>query len=272
MNAEWTTHKLQVHGNDRRIHLLPLHGYTEAFTLIEMLVVIAIIGILAALLLPVLGRAKASGKRTACLNNLNQIAKGVNMYAGDFNEVLFPTNGPTLNPPPLPAYYEWTAYNPFMRSYVGLKDAPSPQDKLFACPADIFYQGGPNGLVSQGEHLQSSNNFSSYAFNAGNAVFRARELFPGMFPGIMGTKLSSIVFPGKTVQVAEFPAFDSYSWHTPRPSGEDYYNNAPNLLSFVDGHVNQVKMYYGTNNPSRLRQHPLAFNPPPGYDYKWSGD
>jgi len=48
----------------------------KAFTLLEMLVVIAIIGILAALLLPVLGRAKVTGKRAICLNNFKQIANG----------------------------------------------------------------------------------------------------------------------------------------------------------------------------------------------------
>jgi hypothetical protein len=44
------------------------------------------------------------------------------------------------------------------------------------------------------------------------------------------------------------------------------------MISFVDGHVSDVKMCYGSNNPSQYRQFPLAFNPPAGYDYKWSGD
>jgi hypothetical protein len=93
-----------------------------------------------------------------------------------------------------------------------------------------------------------------------------------MFPGIMGSKLSSIDVSAKTVLVAEFPAFDSYSWHQPSPPGEVCYNHAPNMLGFVDGHVSYVKMYYGSNNPSQIRQHPLAFNPPAEYDYQWSGD
>jgi hypothetical protein len=121
-------------------------------------------------------------------------------------------------------------------------------------------------------HLQLYATFSSYAFNAGNAVFRAKHPFPGMFPGIMGSKLSSVASPAKTVLLEEFPALDGYSWHQPLPEEEDHRNNAQNMLSFTDGHISYVKMYCGSNNPSGSFQHPFVFNPPAGYDYKWSGD
>jgi len=78
-----------------------------AFTLIELLVVIVIIGVLAALLLPVLSRSKESARSTACISNLRQIGIALQLYV-DANDNRLPimrdhsmdTNSPATNAVP----------------------------------------------------------------------------------------------------------------------------------------------------------------------------
>ena len=70
--------------NAKRRSLHPAGKWIPAgFTLIELLVVVTIIALLAAILLPVLGRAKLTGKRISCLNNLRQISLTRRMYTDD---------------------------------------------------------------------------------------------------------------------------------------------------------------------------------------------
>ena len=62
----------------------------SGFTLVELLVILAIVAILASLLLPALARAKERGRRAVCLSNLSQLLKACTMYAMDNEDKFFP--------------------------------------------------------------------------------------------------------------------------------------------------------------------------------------
>ena len=71
----------------------------RGFTLIDLLVVIAIIAILAGLLLPALNKAKAATKKAVCINNLGQWGKALHLFASENDDYMPPEGtGTTLNP------------------------------------------------------------------------------------------------------------------------------------------------------------------------------
>lgn len=68
--------------------LTPLPGVRRAFTLVEMLVVLAIIGLLVSLLLPTLGKAQARARSIACVNNLHHLGIAARGYAEEHQSIL----------------------------------------------------------------------------------------------------------------------------------------------------------------------------------------
>ena len=73
-------------------------NYLRAFTLIEMLVVVAIVGILAAILVPAVGRAKLKGKIAVTRVQIKELENAIKMYKSDYSRFPVPKDYPRNQP------------------------------------------------------------------------------------------------------------------------------------------------------------------------------
>lgn len=111
-------------------------GTRRGFTLIELLVVIAIIAILAAILFPVFARAREAARQTSCRSNLKQIGTALQMYRGDYDELMPPLSygdgtGPYAMPDPNAAGGPYVLWHHVLHPYV-------KNFGLFNCPSNKF--------------------------------------------------------------------------------------------------------------------------------------
>jgi prepilin-type N-terminal cleavage/methylation domain-containing protein/prepilin-type processing-associated H-X9-DG protein len=121
----------------------------RAFTLIELLVVIAIIAILAALLLPALGKAKEKAHAIACLNNLKQWGTATQIYVTD-NQDYLPPDG-TPNPGDTSTNTGWYILLPQVITIPRYHDMPWRTNatadvgrNIWICPANTRRSNGLN--------------------------------------------------------------------------------------------------------------------------------
>jgi prepilin-type N-terminal cleavage/methylation domain-containing protein/prepilin-type processing-associated H-X9-DG protein len=123
---------------------MKISATSGAFTLIELLVVIAIIALLAALLLPALGRAKESARAVACLSNLHQVGIALQIYVPENNNKM-PVMRDVSTDPAVAATNTFPAIQNVLASPLG-------NTNVLRCPSDMQNFFGLTG--------------SSYAWNS----------------------------------------------------------------------------------------------------------
>jgi prepilin-type N-terminal cleavage/methylation domain-containing protein/prepilin-type processing-associated H-X9-DG protein len=114
----------------------------RGFTLVELLVVIGIVVLLAGILMPVVGKARARANRTRCAAQLQDIGRLIQIYLGENKNTL-----PSLNPMP--------SFRPPLNNYPSLVGLLTPGrqggGRVFQCPADQITQpsvGAPAGYLT----------------------------------------------------------------------------------------------------------------------------
>lgn len=202
----------------------------KAFTLIELLIVVAIISILASILFPVFARARENARRASCLSNLKQMGLGLRMYTQDFDERMPPAyvkvtdsnwkypNGSTES---TRAWY--LLIYPYVKNY-----------QVYTCPSAgsaLHYNGGyqPQAFSYSYNYARPSPGGCGGVYNCGVNM--------GL-PEVAGASLAAIEDTSGTLFVVDGSTAYTQFYHSRMPTEADVMANG---VKYADYYVRSVR-------------------------------
>jgi prepilin-type processing-associated H-X9-DG protein len=219
----------------------------SAYTLMELLVVLAIVFILAAILFPVFTQTRAKARAATCLSHLRQLGIAQLAYADDYDETLISNrdSAPDWDDPQMGGAVMG------LQPYIGNND-------VFFCPErETTNKVGwfNSGLTwSQNKrNLGYGTNYGIWDITTGMGVFRRLQEVP---PTIANPE-TTYVFPGRALSDFKAPSetvlmsdTNDYSYYTLAFYLQDIDGTTPQAVRhngmyhfcYVDGHVQAVKM------------------------------
>jgi prepilin-type N-terminal cleavage/methylation domain-containing protein len=224
--------------------------YSHAFTMVELLVVIAVIGVLAGLLLPAISAVKGQGRQIRCLNNQRQLWLTWSLYADDYGDVLAPNGHGVPGNPRL-----WVSADDhfYLPPFTNTQYLVDPQYAAFGghLAAASVYKCPEDRSTLMREHVTPHPQIRSYSMNAymgwathrnelseRHQVFQKRSDIAGASPA--GLFVFQEVHPGSICM----PAFMT---HLPGGAVNGFYHYPSSLhrgkgvINFADGHLESRK-------------------------------
>jgi prepilin-type processing-associated H-X9-DG protein/prepilin-type N-terminal cleavage/methylation domain-containing protein len=217
----------------------------EAFTLLELLTVVAVIAVLSSLLLPAVGRAKSSANQVKCLGNLRQLGLAGQMYWDDNAGNAFRWRGGATNNGQI-YWFGW------------LENGPEGERRYDASAGALYPYLSSRGVETCPSFNYLGTNFKSKALAAsyGYGYNLALSALPDQAAVNIGklAHLSDLIFLGDAAQVNTFQAPASpknpmleefYYLNTTEPTAHFRHRGKANA-SFCDGHAAAEKPQAGS--------------------------
>jgi prepilin-type N-terminal cleavage/methylation domain-containing protein len=261
-----TTSRTQKRGlNDNAMRQQSRSSKGDAFTLIELLVVITIIAVLVSLLLPALGRAKASAKSTVCKSNLRQIGLALCEYRNDYDkypldDYQFPDGRVVL-------------WQMLLRPYWSGKESTNPivivNTEPLVCPASY----GP----------LSGRYFPYYGYNGWGTGGPTNALgLGGLGPdlesdaGAIPLPESQVAYPTDMIAMLHehlLVGFLGFGWPGSPWFGESFHPSGDNAV-FCDDHVESSRSELIPQGPWQLKYSAMqrTFKPDDTHAKRWNRD
>lgn len=184
-----------------------------AFTLIELLTVIAIIGILAGILIPVLGSVRAEARRAACSSNLRQLGQAVLTFEAEKNRLPGPIF-PAIRHPDVINPLDPREFQFYMNEYLGADES------IFNPPSFVA-----DAAINPRRYVYLLNNKS----NTSPVFFFGRPLGPTSTAEDPPVKLDDIVAAGNIPPESQVVA-RSQIWLAANIDGQNYGGSHPDSI------------------------------------------
>lgn len=225
----------------------------QGFTLVEMLVVIAIIIILAAILFPAFIRAREKAQQTRCVNQMKQWGAAVELYEDDYEGAVCPVSVGSGQPGQETGAtasifygYMWAdLLNPYTRALKKGSEAgrATGQGELMNCPS------APMEQMTSGNAWQG---YKTYGYNPylTRTTTTTDARYPSLTLRLTETANYQMGHPLDPAMEGKDPGYVGGSWYAPLPDGfaKGYrfklyapgWHNGMNTVLWVDGHVSTL--------------------------------
>ena len=240
-------------------NVLPSRVKMKIFTLIELLIVVAVIAILAAMLLPALNSAREKARGISCLNNHNTVAKAAQMYVSDNQDYFFPYSYWTGDASGSGSQIIWwNRTNGFINEYLQLKKPDTNVGYILGRDTESYGYDRRSRFACPSQDARSDQTFTINYFYGLDFV--------------LVTKITQYRYPSRTLRTSDYldmQTTGAYNYAEKAPGSFRHKGSAN--VSFADGHTETLARNYvlARQNAYHILFHPTGIFPDTGQFNGW---